>query len=190
MIPRVIALATASIAWKTLDDFLSDAQLSEVSPVLRLLLASDGSMTTALEALRLGRVAVDVVRQGEEPMDDATARRLGVAPRQAAVSRHVWLTHAGERLLYAVSVLPLESLAPRVAVEVRRGIEPLGRLFDTANRAVVRDGLRIGQIQNPDLAAAFGAEPGDPLWCRTYRLAVEDTLTASIVEVLSPRLAD
>jgi chorismate-pyruvate lyase len=190
MIPRVIALATASIAWKTLEEFLAEADPLVIPPVLRLLLTSDGSMTTALEALRAGRVSVEVVRQGEESIDDDTAQRLGVSPRQTAVSRHVWLTHAGERLLYAVSVLPMESLAPEVATEIRRGIEPLGRLFDTTNRAVIRDGLRIGRLHNPELADAFGVDPGEHLWCRAYRLAVERTLTASIVEVFSPRLAD
>ncbi len=190
MIPRVIALATTSIAWKTLEEFLAEADPLEVAPVLRLLLVSDGSMTTALEALRMGRVTVEVVRQGEESIDDDTARRLGVSPRQTAVSRHVWLTHAGERLVYAMSVLPLESLAPDVATELRRGIEPLGRLFDTANRAVIRDGLRIGRLHDPDVAKAFGTDPADLLWCRAYRLAVERALTASIVEVLSPRLSD
>jgi chorismate-pyruvate lyase len=130
------------------------------------------------------------VRQGEEPLDADTARRLGVSPRQAAVSRHAWLTHANERLLYAVSVLPVDSLDPHVAEEVRRGIEPLGRLFDTTDHAVLRDGLSIGRLDDPELAAAFGVDPSEPLWCRTYRLVVERTLTASIVEVLSPRLAD
>jgi chorismate-pyruvate lyase len=190
MIPRVIALATTSIAWKTLEEFLAEVDPSEVPPLLRLLLTADGSMTTALEALRASRISVEVVRQGEESLDDDTARRLDVSPRQTAVSRHVWLTQGGERLLYAVSVLPLESLAPDVAAEVRRGIEPLGRLFDTTSRAVIRDGLRIGRILHPDLAAAFGADPAEVLWCRAYRLAVERTLTASIVEVFSPRLAD
>jgi chorismate-pyruvate lyase len=190
MIPRVIALATTSIIWKTFEEFLADAESAEISPVLRLLLTSDGSMTTALETLRLGRIGVEVLRQGEEPIDNETARRLGVSALQTAVSRHAWLTHAGERLLYAVSVLPLASLSPDIAAEVRRGIEPLGRLFDTANRAVLRDGLLIGRLHDPDLAIAFGAEPSETLWCRTYRLAVERTLTASIVEVLSPRLAE
>ncbi len=190
MIPRVIALATTSIAWKTLEEFLADIDPLEVPSVLRLLLTSDGSMTTALEALRAGRISVEVVRQGEESIDDDTARRLEVSPHQPAVSRHVWLTHAGERLLYAVSVLPVESLAPGVATEIRRGIEPLGRLFDTGSRAVIRDGLRIGRLHNPDLANAFGTDPADLLWCRAYRLAVERTLTASIVEVFSPRLGD
>lgn len=190
MIRRVIALGTTSITWKTLEEFLAVVNPLEVAPVVRLLLASDGSMTTALEALRVGRISVEVVRQGEESIDDDSARRLGVSPRQTAVSRHVWLTHGDERLVYAMSVLPTGSLAPEVAAEVRRGIEPLGRLFDTASRAVIRDGLRIGRLHDPDMAKAFGADPADLLWCRAYRLAVERTLTASIVEVLSPRLAD
>ncbi|MFZ5877380.1 MAG: chorismate--pyruvate lyase family protein [Nitrospirota bacterium] len=186
----MIALATTSIVWKTHAEFLSEVDPQEASPVLRLLLTCDGSMTTALEALRGGRVDLELVRQGEEPIDADAARRLGVSSRQTAVSRHAWLTHAGERLLYAVSVLPLESLNPAVAVEVRRGVEPLGRLFDTADRAVLRDGLRIGRVYDPELSAAFGVGPSVALWCRSYRLAVEHTLTASIVEVLSPRLAD
>jgi chorismate-pyruvate lyase len=54
----------------------------------------------------------------------------------------------------------------------------------------VRDGLRIGRIHNPGLADALGAPPSDPLWCRRYRLAVEQVMTASIFEVFSPRLED
>jgi len=186
----IAPVSTTPQDWATAEDFLAETDPREVSPLLRILLTSDGSMTTLLEALRGGRIDLDVVRQGEEPVDDDTARRLGVRAHDPAITRHVWLTHAGRRLVYAVSVLPIASLSPSLAEEIRRGVEPLGRLLDACGRPAVRDGLRIGRINNHGLADAFGAPPSDPLWCRRYRLAVEHTLTASIVEVFSPRLVE
>lgn len=189
--PRVIApVSTTPPEWATAEDFLAETDSREVSPLLRVLLTSDGSMTTLLEALRGGRIDLDVVRQGEEPIDDDTARRLGVPAHDPAITRHVWLTHDGRRLVYAVSVLPVASLSPSLAEGIRRGVEPLGRLLDACGRPAVRDGLRIGRIHNTGLADALGAPSSAPLWCRRYRLAVEQVLTASIFEVFSPRLAD
>jgi chorismate-pyruvate lyase len=186
----IAPVSTTPQDWATAEDFLAETDPREVSPLLRILLTSDGSMTTLLEALRGGRIDLDVVRQGEEPVDDDTARRLGVRAHDPAITRHVWLTHAGRRLVYAVSVLPIASLSPSLAEEIRRGVEPLGRLLDACGRPAVRDGLRIGRIHNHGLADALGAPPSDPLWCRRYRLAVEQVMTASIFEVFSPRLAD
>src|SRR3989338_362874 len=120
--PRVIApVSTTPQDWATAEDFLAETDPREASPLLRILLTSDGSMTTLLEALRGGRGEID-----------------GVRP-----------TPAGRRLVYAVSVLPIASLSPSLAEEIRRGVEPLGRLLDACGRPAVRDGLRIGRIHNP-----------------------------------------
>ena len=189
--PPVIApVGTPLAEWITPEQFLIEADPVETPPLLRVLLTSDGSMTTLLESLRLGPIDLEVIRQGEEPIDTETAQRLGVRPREAAITRHVWLSHAGQRLLYAVSVLPTSHLDAALAEGIRRGVEPLGRLLDACGRPAVRDHFRIGRLQNTTLADAFGAGPSDRLWCRTYRLAVEHTLTASIVEVFSPRLLE
>lgn len=188
--PRVIALLGTSIEWKTPSEFFSSTDSAEVSSVLRVLLTTDGSMTTALEALRMGPVQLEVVRQGEEPMDDATALCLGVPPQQPAVARQVWLTHEGCKLLYAFSLLPLATLSPDLAEGIRRQAQPLGRLLDASGRAAIREGLRIGRVSDPALAVALGASPSERLWCRTYRLMAEGALSASILEIFSPSLAD
>ncbi len=189
--PPVIApVGTPLAEWITPEQFLVEADPLEIPPLLRVLLTSDGSMTTMLQSLRLGPIDVEVIRQGEEPIDPETALRLGVRPLEAAITRHVWLSHAGQRLLYAVSVLPTSHLNAELAEGIRRGVEPLGRLLDACGRPAVRDHLRIGRLQNAALADTLGAEPSVRLWCRTYRLAVEHTLTASIVEVFSPRLIE
>ncbi len=186
----IAPVSTTPPEWATAEGFLAETDPHEVSPILRILLTSDGSMTMLLEALHGGRIDLDVVRQGEEPIDDDTARRLGVRAHDPAITRHVWLTHDGRRLVYAFSVLPIASLSPSLAEGIRRGVEPLGRLLDACGRPAVRDGLRIGRIRNAGLSDALGAPSSAPLWCRRYRLAVEQALTASIVEVFSPRLAD
>lgn len=183
-------VSAASVPWLTPEQFLSGLDPFEISPLLRILLTSDGSMTTLLGALRLAPIDLEVVRQDEEPLDVETARHLGVRAHQPTIARHAWLTHTGHRLLYAASVLPTASLSPALADGVRRASEPLGRLLDGCGRPVMRDRLRIGRLDHPALAEALGGAPDDRLWCRSYRLTVEQTLTASIFEVFSPRLID
>lgn len=187
--PPVIASPGTSLDWKTPARFLAETDPAEVFPVLRMLLISDGSMTASLEALTMGPIDVEVVRQGEEPLDDDTADRLGVPPRQTAVVRHVWLTHRGQKLLYASSIFPSASLSAELAEGLRQGSQPLGRLLDACGGTAVRDGLRIGRLQDAALALAFGTAPSERLWCRVYRLTAESTLSAWIFEVFSPHLA-
>jgi len=183
-------ISVVSVSWASPEQFLAGLDPLEISPLLRVLLTSDGSMTTLLEAVRLAPVDLEVIRQDEEPLDDDAALHLGVRARQPTITRHVWLSQAGHRLLYASSVLPTATLSPTLADGVRRALEPLGRLLDGCGRAVMRDRLRIGRLDHPALAEALGGAAAERLWCRSYRLTVEQTLTASIFEVFSPRLVD
>jgi chorismate-pyruvate lyase len=68
---------------------LTDVDLAELSPELRVILLHDGTLTTALEVCRLSMVTVDVRRQEHSELDETAARLLAARIGSAAISRSV-----------------------------------------------------------------------------------------------------
>jgi len=152
-------LPPSSIRWINADDFIKTAEAARMDPVLRILLTSDGTITTSIEALTLGPVGVEVLRQEEVGIEAPAAVFLAAVPGSRALSREVYLTANGRRLVCASSVILTEGLDRPLLQALRAGRKPLGRLLRESGRPVVRDRLQI--------ASADG-----PVWMRRYRMGL------------------
>lgn len=86
-------------------DRLRDVALSALSPALRILLFTDGTVTRTLEAQTLSRVTVQVVGQTRHPMDADVSGQLQVAAQREAVRRRVTIGFGG----FATPVIWAES---------------------------------------------------------------------------------
>ena len=86
--------------------------VGRLSPVQKMLLGTDGSVTSLLEVVTESPVEIETLMQKVVPADEAVARELQVNPGEEVNFRVVLLKKANsqEALVYAVSHTPLKRL--------------------------------------------------------------------------------
>jgi chorismate-pyruvate lyase len=168
--------------WLRGDEFLKSDAAARMDPVLRLLLTSDGTITTSLQALMRTPIGVEVIRQEDIRIDKATAEFLTAQPGSDALARDVWLTGKGRRLVYASSIIVLEGLRRPLLESLRTGEKPLGLLLQESGEPVIRDRLQIARIADPSGIQWMGLAGSGPIWLRRYRMTIRSKSTALIQE--------
>lgn len=153
-----------------------------MAPVLRLLLTSDGTITTSLQALWMSPIGVEVLRQDEIKLDTGMADFLAADPGTGALAREVCLTAHRQRLVCASSVILLEGLDRPLLQALRSGQKPLGLLLQEFGRPVLRDRLEIARIDDPSLIKTLDATAAGPVWMRRYRMGLRSKWIAFIQE--------
>ena len=181
-------IPTSTFRWLSSDDFFKSEAAARIPPVLRVLLTSDGTITTALQALLLTPIGVEIIRQEEVRLDAAAAEFLAVEPGLDALARDVCLTARGRRWVYASSVLLTDGLPRPLLAALRTRRKPLGLLLNESGKPLTRDKLRIAQITNREAARVLGFPEDGSLWARRYRMSLGEKLWADIREFFSPDL--
>ncbi len=171
--PATFLLSTWK-GWKGRDAFLS-VHGKELSEKGRLLLFSDGSLVKSLEALLMKDITIDVEEQ----------HRKG-----EWLKRGVWLQGDGKRLVFAFSIIPMDSLSPRMLERILKGSRPLGLIVEESMPFHRKEDLRFGIVHWPEKAMAFGFHGNCRLWARRYRIATDKGHIASILEIFSPALME
>ena len=133
------------------------ASLNDLTPALRMLLITDGTVTQLLEALFLEPVAVTQGHQRMAPLG-ADADLLGCEAQVIALDRKVNLegVNTGRVLVTAQSRILLETLPAGVARALERGEVGIGEL------------LRDRQLESFREIINYGLEP-HCVW-RRYRI--------------------
>ena len=162
--------------------FLKSRDAARMDPVLRMLLASDGTITSALHALLLTLIGVEVVHQTEMRLDAATAGFLDAEPGSNALSREAWLTADGQRRVHASSIILLETLDRSLLQAFQSRHKPLGLLLQESGRTVTRDRLQIGCLSDPEAIKTLGSGIAGPIWMRRYRMSLGSKAAAFIQE--------
>ncbi len=181
-LPATADLPTPSIPWIGVDDFLRTDDAAGMSPALRMLLASDGTITTLLRALCLSPIQVEVLRQEEIKLAAAAAEFLSVEPESSALAREVWLTADDQRLVCASSLILMEGLDRMLLQALRNRQKPLGRLLHESGLPVLRDRLQIASVADPSRIKALGLTGPGPVWMRRYRMSLKSKSIALIQE--------
>ncbi len=181
-------------AWMTLEDFWRYCGNHPLSPLLRLLLSSDGSMVRSLKGLFLVPTSLEVVDQAERLLDDESSTRLEVPKGEKAIDRTVWLSvkvgpSEGKRLVFARSLFPISKTRPDLYQEMRLGETPIGEIIETRALSTWRDRLEIAYLPFPEVASGLGLAEDHLFWARRYRLTISGTVSAILFEVFSPQLS-
>jgi beta-ribofuranosylaminobenzene 5'-phosphate synthase len=155
-----------------------------LSPVHRVLLTTDGSVTKLLEALFLEPVTVEAVEQRLVRADADLAALLGVEPGAEVNRRMVNLRNSKRVLAHAVSHTPLSRLHPSFQEAVLGKDLPIGRIL-ADHRVEARREVRTMDVFRADerFSRLFGIPPASLLLRRNYHIFHGGEVLINITEV-------
>jgi beta-ribofuranosylaminobenzene 5'-phosphate synthase len=149
-----------------------EREIGYLSPLQTLLLLTDGSVTTLLEAISGDEVSVTTLSQVVAAPGKDVAAALEIGPGEMVNHRTVVLKNSRTRevLVYAVSYTPLLRLEPGFTDDLMRADIPIGKILKKHAIESRREIQRIG-IRKKDAAItrAFGNRPG-PFLFRDYTI--------------------
>lgn len=201
-------------AWLKVEAFRDYCRNHPVSPLLRLLLTSDGTVVGHLNSLFLRTIEVEVQAQSEVLINDELSAWLEIPRREKGVERKIWLTEGGflppsreadalrgpnrpldpasprgEKRVYAISTFPISRLKPDFYHDMKLGREPLGRMIEERRLSTRRDQLEIGHHPFPEVAKELGFPQDQLFWARRYRLTISEQASGAIFEIFSPHFS-
>lgn len=159
----------------------SNARLPPVTrPVLpdspdllhRILLATDGTVTSVLEAYAEEPVRATMLAQFVQPSRSRDAALLAVPEGAPVLNRKVLLCgeRSGRTFLYGQSLILVERLDRRIADGLVLTNKPIGILLRESRIETFREILTAGQERAGACAAYFQAAEDATLLFRTYRI--------------------
>jgi len=159
------------------------------------LLFSPSSMTELLEKMFGTEVEVRPVVRERRLMDAQSAAYLHVAEGEGAeaAARGVWIMAETRPLIYAFSLIPLQSTAAGLLLALEGDEpEPIGRILNRGGISFIKENLEGGVIRCPFVAEEFCLSESHSFFARRYVLrgekAGELAIKAAIIEVFSPKL--
>ncbi|MDD1679839.1 MAG: chorismate pyruvate-lyase family protein [Methanomicrobiales archaeon] len=164
-----------------------ERKVGPLSPIQRILLGTDGSMTGLLEIVTRGPVDITTRVQEIVSADDATARLLEVERGEDVNYRVVELRSrlSGTALIYAISHTPLSRLDPAFRSDLMKADIPIGKILRSHHIESRREILDLSvQPADGELSAVFGICAGEPVLTRHYHIIREKKPLISIQEFL------
>lgn len=169
------------------EEFYEACRRKPVDPLLRLLLAGDGTVVQFMESLSLKPVGIVVEDQEEILISDSLSDWLEIQRGEKGVERQAWLTQ-GEKKVFARSTFPISNLKPAFYQEMRLGQKAIGQIIKEKRLLSYRDRLEIFHLPQPRVARELGLPEKELFWARRYRLTLSDLASGAIFEVFSPTL--
>lgn len=142
-----------------------------LSPLQKILLGTDGSVTRILELATGAPVSINTLLQTVEAADSGIAGRLGIAPGQEVNHRIVELrnTRTGETLIYAESYTPLSRLSAGFRDDLMRADIPVGRILERHRLETRREIMKMSAGPRPaSVAERFGLSGTPRFLSREY----------------------
>jgi beta-ribofuranosylaminobenzene 5'-phosphate synthase len=150
-----------------------EGRVGRLSPVQKLLLVTDGSVTQLLETVTGNVVAVETDVQEIVGADTATAERLGVREGDPVNHRVVDLkeTGTGHVLVHAISETPISRLPTEFRDDLMKADIPIGRII-SHHRLEARREILNARVADAGSEGSriFSILRSEPLLCRQYRI--------------------
>ena len=182
------AVSPQEETWGAMEGASSLSILKTLSPVGRLLLTSDGSMTQMLEALLLKKISTEIICQKIAPLEKEVDAVCEFVPGSELLAREAWLIDGERPLVYAYSLLSVPEEGDYSLQAIKEVNEPLGRMVRDNGVRTLRDRCCFGLVSSPSIAEQYGVGPEADLWARYYRLTTDSNFSGVIFELFSPSL--
>lgn len=166
-----------------------------LTPLLRLVLYTDGTMTDLIETLV--REPIDMIKLGHRTRAASTptstsadGAALGLDAGEALIERRIVLLgrRSGRRYLYADASIAAARLAPAMRHALMTTDEPFGRLCRTHCLEVFKETPVCAVGPSPRGSVELRIARGLPVHARRYRMFVRGRPLAIISEVFAPAL--
>jgi beta-ribofuranosylaminobenzene 5'-phosphate synthase len=147
--------------------------VGRLSPVQKMLLGTDGSVTSLLEVITGSPVQIETLYQMAVPADESVAKDLLIEPGSAVNHRVVKLKNSstGEVLILAVSHTPLCRLEPSFKEDLTRADIPIGVILKKHQIESRRDITETDFCQaDGDLCQVFGIFQKELVLSRRYNI--------------------
>jgi beta-ribofuranosylaminobenzene 5'-phosphate synthase len=157
-----------------------------LSPLQTILLLTDGSVTTLLEAICGDEVSVTTLSQVVASASEEMSVALEIEPGELVNHRAVVLKNSrtDEVLVYAVSYTPLCRLEPEFRDDLMRADIPIGKILKKHDIESRREIMDIGICPPKEsYIRFFGKSDSDSFVFRTYRIIREDKPLMAIKEI-------
>jgi beta-ribofuranosylaminobenzene 5'-phosphate synthase len=147
--------------------------VGRLSPVQKMLLGTDGSVTGLLEVVTGSQIEIETLVQRTVPADESVADELKIKPKDDVNYRVVKLKRAdtGETLIYAVSHTPLKRLDLSFKDDLTRADIPIGVILKKHQIESRRDITRTEFSKaDREMASLFEIFPQELMLSRNYRI--------------------
>jgi len=143
-----------------------------LSPLQTILLLTDGSVTTLLEAISGDEVSVTTLSQVVATPGKDVASALEIGTTEMVNHRTVVLKNSrtGEALVYAVSYTPLLRLEPGFRDDLMRADTPIGKILKKHAIESRREILKIGVRESDNIISLGLGNRSGPFLFRSYKI--------------------
>ncbi|HML06367.1 MAG TPA: chorismate pyruvate-lyase family protein [Methanobacterium sp.] len=158
-----------------------EENIGHLSSAQKILLATDGSVTTILDVLK-GHIDVNTFVQEFRDADESQAQDLGINKGDTINYRAVVMSHKPEEpLIHAISLTPVEKLDNNFKEDLLKADIPIGRILKKYNIESRREVIHIG-AEKPDeeLKKIFNTD--SMMLTRSYNIIYKDDVLIRIKE--------
>ncbi len=150
-----------------------EQRVGRLSPIQKMLLGTDGSVTSILEVITGEPVGIETLEQRVVPANEEVARELNINVGEEVNYRVVRLKNmkSGETLIHAVSYTPLRRLEPEFKNDLMRADIPIGQILHK-HRIESRRDITRAECEQADehMSKLFKIFPKELMLARRYKI--------------------
>ncbi|MCE5215037.1 MAG: chorismate lyase [Methanobacterium sp.] len=155
-------------------------KVGKLSSAQKILLTTDGSVTTILDVLK-GHVNINTLVQEFVPADRKMAHDLNINVGDT-VNYRVVVIKSETPLIYAISLVPLQRLSNDFKEDLIRADIPIGRILKKHNIESRRE-IKSVYVQNAEEELKEIFQTDSPMLKRTYNIIHQDEILISLKEI-------
>jgi chorismate-pyruvate lyase len=156
-----------------------EKELGSLSSAQKILLATDGSVTTILDVLK-GHVNIRTLVQEFQEADEEAASLLNIQVGDT-INYRVVVIEGEEPLIYAVSMIPLERLDNDFKEDLIRADIPIGRILRKHDIESRRE-IKTVSLEKPEPEMGEIFKTKAPMLRRTYNIIHKDQVLIWLME--------
>ena len=156
-----------------------EKELGTLSSAEKILLATDGSVTTILDVLK-GHVHIRTLVQEFQKADEEAASLLDIKVGDT-INYRVVVIEGQTPLIYAISMIPVKRLDNDFKEDLIRADIPIGRILRKHNIESRRE-IKSVSLEEPDPEMVEIFKTNTPMLKRTYNIIHKDQVLVWLME--------